>query len=141
MAVYQTPSSRFFDCLRKAGLLVLLVMLLKGFTFNTSVSRQAMADTKGLRSPYWSATSTADIQTQQEQNQHGDDDDGDDAIIDTGVVLVDGDDDDQVLEQDAEAPTLSLHLIGERHSGTKWMSAHLQKCFPKVRFSKYNTIT
>jgi hypothetical protein len=33
------------------------------------------------------------------------------------------------------APKLSLHLIGERHSGTKWMSEYLQICFPSVDFS------
>jgi hypothetical protein len=33
------------------------------------------------------------------------------------------------------APELSLHLIGERHSGTKWMSEYLQICFPSVDFS------
>ena len=29
---------------------------------------------------------------------------------------------------------ISLHLIGERHSGTKWMSNHLQSCFPDIHF-------
>ena len=33
------------------------------------------------------------------------------------------------------APRLSLHLIGERHSGTKWISGQLQKCFRGVLFS------
>jgi len=34
-----------------------------------------------------------------------------------------------------EVPRFSLHLIGERHSGTKWISGQLQKCFRGVRFS------
>ena len=128
----------------------LLIVVLKGFTYNTSTSRQANVDTKGLRAPYSSTISTADTQMEEEEvpskssfgeetNQYGDDDD-DDGIVNTGAIIVDGDDDDLVREQETKAATLSLHLIGERHSGTKWMSAHLQNCFPNIRFSKYMNV-
>ena len=36
---------------------------------------------------------------------------------------------------------VTLHLIGERHTGTNWMTDHLEKCFPQfwidTRFSRF----
>jgi len=31
--------------------------------------------------------------------------------------------------QESTIPTTTLHLLGERHSGTKWISQHLEECF------------
>lgn len=149
MPAYQTPSARVFDCLRNAGVFVLLLLVLKSFlSADVIPTRQATVDAKGLRAPYLESVSTADnsvppetspvVLSPQEQNQYDEtnvDDDDDDGVIDTGAVLIDGDDDDQAIATSSEPVTLSLHLIGERHSGTKWMSAHLQKCFSNVRFT------
>lgn len=150
MAVYQTFSARLCDKLRNAGLVVLLVLVFKGFVSMTALpSRQATIDTKNLRDPYSSSIATSDEMatksavtpsSDHEEIVEHDDDDG---FVDTKSVDVDSDDEDQlppvpedeIQSKSAGPELLSLHLIGERHSGTKWMSAHLESCFPNVRFS------
>ena len=132
MAIYQTPSARCFDFLRNVGVVLLLLLVIKGFLSTQTVpSRQAMIDVKNLRSPYPQPIATADEPSLQDE-EVSDRDEDDDTAIDIGSLIIDGDDDDQV---DATEERVSLHLIGERHSGTKWMSSHLQKCFPNVRFT------
>jgi hypothetical protein len=37
--------------------------------------------------------------------------------------------DKHVKEQEQEESPTTLVLLGERHSGTKWMTAHLEECF------------
>jgi hypothetical protein len=142
MTVYQTPTSRIVDILRNIGIVVLFGLVLKSFLLDDmsplllvgSNNRQATVDLqKGqLRNSY---TTTADIVIT----------DSDDGLLED-IQVVDDDDDDLSgstattttttpnKSNDFSGP-LSLHLIGERHSGTKWMSAHLQECFPNVHFT------
>lgn len=133
MAIYQTPTSRFFDGLRNVGVAILCLLVVKGFLSSESMipNRQVTIDAKGLRSSYTTDNSFA---TKDAALEDITDDDGD-GFIDTDTVVIDGDDDDLVPAMDDFSGPISLHLIGERHSGTKWMSSHLQKCFPRVRFT------
>jgi hypothetical protein len=39
--------------------------------------------------------------------------------------------DKQAGRKHLSSPSITLHLIGERHSGTKWMTKHLNECFGK----------
>lgn len=43
--------------------------------------------------------------------------------------------------QDGGKRKITLHLIGERHTGTNWMTGHLEKCFPDfwidARFARF----
>lgn len=147
MAIYQTPSSRIADCLRNAGLAVLLIFVLKSFlVWTVDPARQTTIDTKkGLREPYLTPVSTSDalpgkanedaVPFSEESFMEVDEDDELPDNENLQDKAVDDDDDDQYSSNETKEPVLSLHLIGERHCGTKWMSAHLKSCFPNVRFS------
>jgi hypothetical protein len=139
------------------------VIVLKGFvSMKMETSRQAMVDNKSLRDPFY-ATALADepvthqvlldddgdaivedtggvVDTEDDDKAipFADDDDADEALANADEV--DDDDDTVVMIDPPISPSvnrdpISLHLIGERHSGTKWMSEHLHKCFPDIRFN------
>ena len=59
----------------------------------------------------------------------------------------DGDDDDQALPQvqvqtpEKEYKVTNIALIGERHSGTNWITDHLQECFGEDIVVSHQQIT